>query len=463
MDATPIAAGELIAAVAPSRPLAGGTGIVPRVGVSVRAGTLADVPWIDALQKAQGRELGFLPLMAIEGKIRLGQVLVAEAGVESGKWRVESEDGGSGPQASVPSADSPLSTCNSPLRHPVGYLIAADRYYKRDEIGCVTQMNVRAEYRRSLVAATLLQAQFDRCAYGCRLFSCWCAQDLKANAFWEAMGFTPIAFRTGSRTKGTTGAGRNGSARIHLFWQKRVRAGDTTTPWWYPAKTEGGEMREDRLVFPIPPGTHWRDVLPVVLPETANAMVNATAVEPCRAGFNPPADETALSRRVEARPTKASGSRAAKTVVAELPLTAEQIAKRDADRAAARERIRERVRLDPPRPVRPAHIQKCRMWAAPDYDDYQPTDAEIDAEMASRVAATAKAKRSKKAPTATERKIDPRLLAMARELRDRWSEQADAIAALPGKHDVRRALPTAGTDRATLLTVEPLRALPAAA
>ena len=48
----------------------------------------------------------------------------------------------------------------------VGYLIASDRYFKRDEVGYVTQMNVSLNYRRSLVAATLLQGQFDRSAYG---------------------------------------------------------------------------------------------------------------------------------------------------------------------------------------------------------------------------------------------------------------------------------------------------------
>src|SRR5213075_1079117 len=54
--------------------------------------------------------------------------------------------------------------------------------------------------------------------------------------------------------------------RIHIFWQKRIRAGDTTTPWWFPSQTSGGSIREDRLVFPIPPGTHWSDAKPIILP-----------------------------------------------------------------------------------------------------------------------------------------------------------------------------------------------------
>jgi hypothetical protein len=99
--------------------------------------------------------------------------------------------------------------------------------------------------QRKLVGATLLKAVFDRAAYGCRLFCCWCAQDLDANYFWESLGFIPLAFRAGASGK-----------RKHIFWQRRIREGDTTTPYWFPAKTDGGMMREDRLVLPIPPGVH---------------------------------------------------------------------------------------------------------------------------------------------------------------------------------------------------------------
>ena len=51
---------------------------------------------------------------------------------------------------------------------------------------------------------------------------------------------------------------------MHIFWQKRIREGDTTTPWWFPAKTDAGAMREDRLVLPIPPGKQWSDEMPVL-------------------------------------------------------------------------------------------------------------------------------------------------------------------------------------------------------
>src|SRR4029079_628786 len=95
----------------------------------------------------------------------------------------------------------------------------------------------------------------------CKLYCCWCAQDLDANRFWEACGFVPLAFRTGAR-----GKGKKGAPRMHIFWQKRIREGDVTTPWWFPSQTSGGAMMEDRLVFPIPPGGHWSDAMPVVFP-----------------------------------------------------------------------------------------------------------------------------------------------------------------------------------------------------
>ncbi len=127
---------------------------------------------------------------------------------------------------------------------------------KRDELGAVFQMCVSPGHQRKLIAATLLQAVFDRAPYGCKLFCCWCAQDLEANHFWESMGFVPLAFRTGSEKK----------SRVHIFWQKRIRKDDTTTQWWFPSQTTGGAIGAGRIVLPIPHGTHWSDVMPLILP-----------------------------------------------------------------------------------------------------------------------------------------------------------------------------------------------------
>jgi hypothetical protein len=51
-----------------------------------------------------------------------------------------------------------------------------------------------------------------------------------------------------------------------------ARVGTTaTTRWWFPAKTDQGAMREDRLVLPIPPGLHWSDPMPVLKSDTPEA------------------------------------------------------------------------------------------------------------------------------------------------------------------------------------------------
>ncbi len=163
-----------------------------------------------------------MPTGQFEGKIKLGHVLIAELNGE-----------------------------------PAGYCIGNDQYFKRDDVGIIYQMNVLPGKQRGFIGASLLKAQFERSAYGCKLYCCWCAQDIAANRFWEAMGFVPLAFRAGSEKK----------SRVHIFWQKRIRSGDTTTPWWFPSKTASGSIREDRIVLPIPPGTHWSDAKPLIFPD----------------------------------------------------------------------------------------------------------------------------------------------------------------------------------------------------
>ncbi len=198
----------------------------PRVPLNIRQAVAGDLPFIDRLQKMHTKAVGWMPTNQLEGCIKLGRMLIAE--------------------------ESPAM--------PVGYLLGADRYFKRDDVGIIYQMNVLPEKQRGFVAASLLKAQFERSAYGCKLYCCWCAQDLAANKFWEAMGFVPLAFRTGGTASGKK------PARMHIFWQKRIRAGDETTPWWFPSETSSGAIRENRIVLPIPPGTHWSDAKPIILP-----------------------------------------------------------------------------------------------------------------------------------------------------------------------------------------------------
>ena len=117
---------------------------IPRVPVTVRPAAMNDLPFIDALQKRHTRMVGWMPTKQLVQKITLGHVLVAE----------------------------------DDAKQPAGYCIGHDQYFKRDDVGIIYQMNVVPGRQRSFVGATLLKAMFDRAAYGCRLFCCWCAQDI---------------------------------------------------------------------------------------------------------------------------------------------------------------------------------------------------------------------------------------------------------------------------------------------
>jgi hypothetical protein len=324
---------------------------LPDAGVSVRVATMDDLTFIDELQKKCREQLGFMFLSAIRGKIERGEILVAE---ESGIR--DQESGNAGALSSLTPDSRPLT--------PVGYCISVDRYSKHDDVGIIYQMNVVPGRQRSFVAATLLKAVFDRAAYGCKLFCCWCAQDLPANKFWEAMGFVPLAFRAGSEKK----------ARVHIFWQKRIRANDVTTPWWFPSKTEGGAMRADRIALPIPPGLRWWDEMPVLRPD-ATAMLPGKAERKTREKLVP----GMKGGPMEPTPKPRAG------------------AKFGAPPMGGVEVIEEKVE-EKPKP--------------------------------------AKAKREK-------RKADPKLIAAARELRDRWLEHVNSGAMLiedAGKYDVARAV-----------------------
>src|SRR5436190_19986243 len=119
---------------------------IPKFPITVRPGTIEDFAFIDSLQKKHSKQVGFFHRQTIEGKIKAGHVLIAEEGAER-----------------------------------IGYLIGNDQYFKRDDLGIIYQINIAEGKRRALVGAQLLKAQFERSAYGCRLYCCWCAQDIEAN------------------------------------------------------------------------------------------------------------------------------------------------------------------------------------------------------------------------------------------------------------------------------------------
>jgi hypothetical protein len=320
---------------------------VPRVAIAIRVATMADLPFMDGLQKQHSKALGYFPTKQFEGYIEMGGVLVA--------WATRPCE-----------SDDTTNTGGSPV--PLGYVISRDRYLKRDELGVIYQLCVVPGDQRKLVGASLIKEVFERSAYGCRLYCCWCAQDLDANYFWESLGFVPIAFRGGSGKK----------KRVHIFWQKRIRAGDTTTPWWFPSKTDQGAMREDRLVLPIPPGLHWRDPMPVLEPLP-----------------QPQGQPSPSRKRVKVPEVGSTGGPQAPTP-----------------------RPRAGARFGPP-PTKPEPVET------------KPARAD---------AAREKTPREKK-------KCDPKLIAAARELRDRALEHYNGehddplmLRAPVGKYDVTRAL-----------------------
>lgn len=224
----------------------------------------------------------------------------------------------------------------------------------------------------------MLKAMFDRWPYGVRLCCCWCAQDLAANRFWEAMGFVPLAFRSGSRRNGP---GR--TTRVHIFWQKRIRVGDVETPWWYPSQTGSGAIKEDRLVLPIPPGVHWSETKPQVLPGVAGLF-----------------DEVAAQRDAAER-------EAVKQIEGPKPSKQERAQK------AAERKARQQAQTARAASVAAGGLRFGGIASS----------AEAGAENSEKKRAREAAREQ------VAKKNDPRLVAMARELRDRWLEQ---VAAQPG-------------------------------
>ena len=328
----------------------------PRNGpINIRLAVQGDFAFIDALQKKHSKMVGFLMRPALEKHIELGRILIAEHANAS-----------------------------------VGYCLSQDRYFRRDDCGLVSQLNVVQTKQRGLIGATLIKEVFHRASYACKLFSCWCAQDLEANYFWESLGFVPLAFRTGSRkvkrVDGTVGP------RIHIFWQRRIREGDLGpgaaaggTPYWFPAETGNGAIGENRLVLPIPPGTRWQDAKPAVLPG-APGMERLGAL---------PAGKAAVKQR-KPRSVK-------KKAAAVVPQKA-----------------------------------STGLWFAPP-PGIAPTKEEI-----------AKAKAERKAKPAREKfKNDPALVEAARELSAKYLEQVNASMLLLhadgacGKYDVSRQLESA--------------------
>jgi len=340
----------------------------PRVDVAVRLATQDDFANIDALQKQESDGVGFQFEQAIRKRIEQGNVILAQV---NGVF--------------------------------AGYCLGVDRYQKRSELGIIYQIAVVRKYRRSLVAATLLQAQFDKSAYGTRLYCCWCKQSLAANRFWEAMGFVPLAFRAAGRStiKRIEKKEGNAAGAVHIFWQKKIRVEDQQTSggWWYPYETSGGAMMEGRIVLPLPPDVQWHEATPVVLPGAERRAHETRLLEAKLSDVN--------KREREAKRKDSGGSvqrpdRTPTGIVAPRAVGTGGFAPGSTPAPA-------------PAPGSATGNQSS---------EAKPEDERMITKDGAELARLEREKAAaKKALKAAQRKNDPQLVAYARELRDRWQEQ----------------------------------------
>jgi hypothetical protein len=220
-----------------------------------------------------------------------------------------------------------------------------------------------------------------------------------------------------------------------------------TTPYWYPCQTNAGAIREDRLVFPIPPGTHWSEVKPIILPGEDRVP---------GVGCRVPGEERKRLKGSVRNPkpeTRNPGPGPGKVAI----LVGGRIKYID----------------------RPGYVaQKGGVFDPEDFGELsraaqtrrEPAPAVFDPEalfepepQSRRQTRRAKAKKQPR-PKA---KNDPKLVAAARELRDRYLEHINDQPLLPqGKYDVSRALvgpPVAGVVERAPLSPATAKQLPNAA
>lgn len=192
---------------------------------------------VDSLQKRFNREVGFLPMCALEGHLKRNRISI---GFENDE--------------------------------PAGYILVKENYLRDPEHAVLYQCAIEYDARRHLLGSALLEHAISLCPRRTRVASAWVAQDIDANFFWEACGFAPVAARKGSVSH----------RRVHIFWQKvlgtgsalrhgsgpggRGQKGDALSK--IPEATRGGLMREKRAVIRIDANDEgWKDLSPEDFPE----------------------------------------------------------------------------------------------------------------------------------------------------------------------------------------------------
>lgn len=128
------------------------------------------VQYIEQLARSEYEAIGFIPRPRLEQYSARGQILMAQENDENAGFLVF---GAGWPTLRVYQA-------------------------------CIQYDARRREHGASLVQRLIAEAQ----RRGCYLISLWCADDLPANDFWQALGFRHIATRPGGVKRG----------RLHRQW-----------------------------------------------------------------------------------------------------------------------------------------------------------------------------------------------------------------------------------------------------
>lgn len=131
---------------------------------------MTDLRYIEHLARSNYEAIGFIPRPKLAEYAARGQILMAEENDESAGFLVFG--------AGWPTL----------------------RIYQ----ACIQYDARRREHGASLVARLITEAQ----RRGCHLISLWCADDLPANEFWQALGFRKVGTRPGGKARG----------RLHNQW-----------------------------------------------------------------------------------------------------------------------------------------------------------------------------------------------------------------------------------------------------
>lgn len=127
----------------------------PSSSYEVRVATRSDAPFIEAIRRRNGNELGFIPYSAIRSKAAAGHALIL------------SRD-----------------------RHNVGFLIAS---YTPPFLR-IQYLAIAKELRRNALATSTLITAAARLAVPRPIaLTLRCALDIEATLFWSALGFLPVA------------------------------------------------------------------------------------------------------------------------------------------------------------------------------------------------------------------------------------------------------------------------------